>query len=146
MELFNILAKASMRLSAPLTQEFIEVEYRVVDAFDAIVLERGGLVATPANNTMTVNATARYKLRVGLNFEARASEELQIVPYVNGVAYSSNPISIQATGVGKPVEAFWESDINLTAGDVVDIRGRNGDGGTVDIDFTRSTFALTKDS
>lgn len=145
-ELFNILAKASMRLSAPITEVYADNVYSVIHAFDAKVVERGGMIANPATSTITVSDTAWYKLRVGINFTARSSEELQVIAYVNDVPYSSNPISIQAQGTDKPTEAFWESDLQLNAGDVVDLRGKNGDIGNIDIEFTRTTFAVTKDS
>lgn len=142
----NLAAKASMRLASPITQTFNDSVYQVIEAFDTVILERNGIVADEIANSVTVSEDGNYILRIGINFEARGSEELLVMPYVNSLPMTNNPLSIQGNGAGKPTELFWKSDKIFSAGDTITLRGKNGDNGSVDVDITRTTFAITKDS
>ena len=144
-ELFDILSKAAVRLSAPDDQAIDDASWVVLN-FDTVVLERGSITADPLTNTITVSKTGTYEIIAGINADFNAAEELVAVAFINGIQYSDNPIRIQGNGAGKPVSVFWISTVPLTAGDVVDIRMQNGDVGSVTVSIVRVSFSIKGDS
>lgn len=146
MEIFEILAKGGLRLASPIAQDFSDSGYTVMGVFDTSTRERGGVTPHPTENNIAVRDAGDYTLNIGVNFECLATEEFDMIPYVNGVAMSTYPIRLQGAGAGKPVAVTWSSEIVLGAGAVVDIRAINGDAGSVNVTFSRTYFTLLKDS
>ena len=149
-ELTKLDPRGSMRLAVEVVQQFTDdVEPIVMECFDTVVTERTGLVVDPlvgysiSNNTG--HAFASAVVTVGLNIVFPGSESLEVYLYVNGIMYSDNPIVVQGDGNSKPTELFWQSDIALAVGDILDLRGRNEASGSYNCTFTRSTFRVDCD-
>jgi len=144
-EFFDILGKAAMRLATPATQIVGDTDWVTVDC-DTIVVERGGLTASTVTNEITVPKTGLYVFEFGIDAEFAANDELDLVAFVNDVQYSLEPAAMQGNGAGKPENMFWQSTVPLNAGDIIDIRMRNGDTGNVDPFIRRVSFSVIEDS
>ena len=147
-ELFNILAKGAISASvASSAQVFNDAAFTVIEAFDTINVQRGGMTCNIATNTVTVADTGLYTFEGGINADFGANDELQLRGYINGTPTTGQPFSIQGAGTGQPVTTYWISHgVPLTAGDVVDLRAKNGDAGNLQPNIDRVTMTLTKDS
>ena len=143
-ELFTVLAKAAMRLSTPTDQAISDADYTILE-FDEVTVERGGFVCDPAANTITVPSTGLYSAHIGVDGTFPGAEMLEIMVFVNGTAYSPHPLILQGRANQKPVSIFWESTVDLNAGDVLDVRGRNGESGTFTINLQRMYAAVIKE-
>jgi len=144
--------RASLRLSTivsgfQITDDATPV---VMPCFDTVVIEQGGFdgfIDSGVSGSIT-NSTGfeiPALVAIGLNVDFPANETLEVYLYVDGVQYSTLPMIIQGNGNGKPVGLYWESEILLDIGAVLDIRGRNGDAGNYDIEFLRSTLRVDAD-
>lgn len=139
------LPKAAMRAGNPISQEFNDTDWIIIDAFNVVTVSRGGVTADSAANTLTSGAAGHYELRIGLNMIFGSGDEIVFVPYVNGVAITTSAFKLQGEGNDKPVSMYWISEVDLPAGAVIDIRAINGDKGKLDVQFLRSSFALKWD-
>ncbi len=145
MELFAILSKASIRLSAPKDQTFNDTTFERIDVWDTITVERG-LTVDPVTFALKTAEAASYIAVIGIDGDFGTAEEMAVAIYVNGVPYSTNPAALQGRGNGKPVAITWQSTANLNAGDIVDVRLKNTASGSLPIHFRRLYFSLRKDS
>jgi hypothetical protein len=138
--------RGSMRLGTETTQTITDDALPVkATAFDTKVTATQQFEVTPGNYNIRYVGTANIPsaiVSVGLNLEFPGTEEVEIYFYINDSAYSSQPIHAQGRGTGKPVEIYWESDIQLAQNDVMDIRIRNADSGSFDLTYLRSTFRV----
>lgn len=146
-ELFTILGKGALRLGAPKVQNITDVDFVALTCFDTQVKQRGEVTVDAVAGTLTYTGTVAKGavFNIGINADFPGTEELQISAFVNGVAYSGNPTSLQGGGDGKPVDSFWRSEVILQPNDVIDIRGKNGDVGAFDINFLRSSLVIEMD-
>ena len=143
-EFYEILAKASMRLSAPFTQPISDAAYVPLE-YDQVTVERGGMTCDINNNLIRVASTGLYSIKFGVDGNFPGQEMLELMAFVNGVAYSSYPVVLQGRPSQKPVSVFWESTAELTDGDDIDIRGRNAESGTFDLNLQRMYFTIIKE-
>ena len=145
-ELFEILGRAAMRLGSPTVQQFNDTTYEVITPFDTVTVERGGITADHLTNEITVNQDGLYEVFFGIDADFDKGDQLDILIYVNGAAYSNNPAAVQGLGDGKPLSITWGSLVNLNAGDVIDMRCKNGASGNFDCNFRRLFFSVKADS
>ena len=142
-ELFEILAKAAMRLSTPATQEISDSAWTVLE-FDTVTVERGGLVCDEAANTIRVPSTGLYSVHIGVDATFPGSEMIGLMVFVNGVEYSTHNLVLQGRN-SRPVSIFWESTVDLAVDDVVDIRAINDAAGAFDLHVQRMYLAMIKE-
>ena len=143
-EFFEVLTKGAMRLSTPTDQSISDANYVVLE-FDEVTMERGGIICDPTANTITVSSTGPYSVHIGVDGTFPGAEMLELMVYVNGAAYSPHPLILQGRANQKPVSIFWESTVNLDDGDVLDVRGRNGESGTFTLSLQRMYMAVIKE-
>ena len=145
--------RASVRLatSVPAFTITDDLEPVLMPCFDTIVTEQAGFdayidpVDSGGNLTNSTGFSIKCLVAMGLNVDFPANETLEVYVYINGARYSDNPMVMQGEGSGHPVSVYWESEVELADGDTLDIRGRNGDTGSYDIAFLRSTFRMDAD-
>ena len=143
--------RASLRLASTVPSFTItdSVDPVVMPCFDTVVTEQGGFDGFTDANGGTITNTNTFGIKalvaIGLNVDFSANETLEVYLYVNSAQYSTLPMVIQGEGSGHPVGMYWESEIDLPAGAILDIRGRNGDAGNYDIAFLRSTLRADAD-
>ncbi len=147
MDLLQITGKAAMRL-AGLHSQTIDDTYETLECFNAVQAQRGECVAT-VGAVGSLTYTGEYEvdgeLQIGLNVDFAANDELEIIPYVNGVAYADNPLMIRGMGVAKPVAMFWISQMTFAPGDVITLMAKNAIAGALSINFTRTLFCMKID-
>jgi len=145
-ELFDILGRAAMRLSAAIEQVITNSDYEQVEGFDIVTVERGNVQADHLNNQIIVNQDGLFDVSIGIDAEFSQSSELNIAVYVNDQPYSNNPASIQGRGSSKPVSLAWNSLTDLAAGDVIEVRAQSADSDNLAVLFRRLYFSVTADS
>jgi hypothetical protein len=135
-------SRGSMRLNASVTQSISDDAIPVLlNCVDTEVTAKGDFTCNTTTKSITYTGPGSDAiLSVGLNVRFPGTEEIELYLYINDVEYSSQAINVQGKGTTKPVEIYWESDVNLVTGDVMDIRGRNADTGSFDLTFLRTTF------
>ncbi len=139
--------KGSMRLDAPMTQTIGNV-YETMECFTAVSSERGDVdvtVGVVGSIQYTGLAAAEGEFHYGFNAEFASNEEIEVIPYVNGIAYSSNPMVLRGLGSGKPVSFFWISQVTIQPNDIITLMARSSITNDLDITFDRSVFALKID-
>lgn len=135
--------KAALRLSDPISVT-LDNTWIPLTVFDEITVNRGGVIA--GSDQITVSLDAGYIIDIGLNVSLPQTEQIDVMMTINGVHAYSTPISLQGAGINDAPEVLiWTSNKNLVAGDVVAWEVRNGDLGSVDVDFVRSNFGVTRD-
>ena len=145
-EMFDVLAKGAMRLSADKSQD-IDGNWVHLDAFDNTVVERGGIICDPAAGSITVAEDAFYVIHMGLNIFCSQNAVLDARGLVNGVPYDERYFSVWFRGVGKPNGMIWVSHADFNAGDVITLEGRRGDAApTITLEYWRTAFVVKKDS
>ena len=133
---------SSLRTSVLTSQTFTDVTHDIIDIFDELTKESLFVTGDELLNTQTVNVDGYYEVTIALNVEFPGNEELNVYTYVDGIAYSSNPISLRGQGAGNPTELIWTSLMALSAGNVIDMRGSNGIVGSFSCQFIRSRFMV----
>ena len=139
--------KGSMRLDTILVQTIGNV-YETMECFTAVSSERGDVdvtVGIVGSIEYTGTAPAEGEIHYGFNAEFASNEEIEVIPYVNGIAYSSNPMVLRGLGTGKPVSFFWISQVTIQPNDVITLMARSSITNDLDITFDRSVFALKID-
>lgn len=146
-ELFEIIGKGALRLADEKTQVIGDTNFVKIDCFNQLVIQRGGVLADASDSSLTYDAqeSVHAELRIGINVEFASTEEIEFVAYINGEEYSSNYARIQGNGAGKPVSAFWISEITVNPADKIEIRGRNADNGNLNLTYHRTTLVLKID-
>jgi hypothetical protein len=141
-ELLDILAKGAMRLSAP-TSQSISDAFSVLE-FDAVTVERGGMVCDVDANTISVPSTGIYSVHIGIDATFPGSEMIGIMVFVNGAAYSPHNLVLQGRNA-KPVALFWESTVTLSENDTIDVRAISEDSGNFTLNLQRMYAAIIKE-
>lgn len=147
MELLQIQGKGALRLSGDLTQIIGDV-YETMECFTDITTERGNVaVSAGAVGSLTYTGANPVdgEIHYGVNADFASNDELDIMPYINGVAYSDDPMIIRGLGVGKPVTMFWISQVHLEPSDVITLMARNAAGGDISVTFQRTVFTMKID-
>ena len=142
-ELFDILGKTAVKLSAPTSLGLNDTTYTVIP-YDEVVLNRGALHANLPS--VVVDKSGYYEVKIGIDAAFPGQEELQAMAFINGAAASPNAMAIQGRGANKPVSMYWAVTVQLNAGDSIDVRAKNGDNGDVTLDFIRSKLTVESDS
>ena len=137
----HTITRGAMRLATPTDHSFNDASYTVVD-MDTVAQQSGDLSVDISTNSITVNKDGVYKVSLGVDAGFGGQEELQLMVHIDGVEYSQYPMAIQGRGANKPVSIFWENTVNLSAGDTLDLRGKNGDIGSFTLHVQRATLAL----
>jgi len=121
-----VTAKAALRLVAASGQTFTTTQWDKLH-FDAVTLQRNGITATAtgADHSITVSVGGWYEVFFGISCIFPTQDVLELVAYINGVEYSSQYTEAVGQGTGDPIVMAWKSTVQLTAGDVLDLRGRN---------------------
>ena len=136
--------KGALRLSSPILNVILDETWVDMNLFDQVTVERGGIIVTP--HAIKVQQNSNYQVTVGVNVSLKQSEELDIMMTVNGVHAYSEPLKVQGAGDdNKPVALTWISNVDLLNGDVVAWQARNGEAGSVSVDFTRTNFSVRRD-
>lgn len=147
-------AKTVVRLDAHIVQTISdEVEPKPLTCADVIAYQIGGFEATIVGNVPTLintgGALTIASVAIGLNVDIDAlGGQLDVCIYrstdngANWLPCADTPVSIQGLGAGKPLSFYWESDIAIAAGEMFQLRGRNGDNGSFDCTFMRTSFRL----
>ncbi len=146
MELFDILGRAVMRLSAPYSQVFGQGVFSIVTGFDINQLERGNVEADHLVNEITVLADGFYDVTVQVSAEFASGDELQMMIFINDAQLSANPVGIQGRGTGRPVYFAWTFLHQFVAGDVMDLRMQNGESGNLNCLLKRLYLDVKADS
>ena len=136
-------ARASMRLATPVDQDFNDTTWTVME-YDTITQVRGDITADINTNSITVGSDGVYDVLIGVDAAFGGSEELNVMAFVNGSAYSPNAMAIQGRTSNKPVSLFWHTTVQLSAGMEIDVRGINGDSGAFTINMQRMYFSVYK--
>jgi len=122
-----------------------DVSFSIIPMFDSVVTERGGFEAN-LNGYSIGNASAPNQssvvVSIGLNINFPSNETLELQLFINDQPYSDENFYIRGIGDNIPVAFFWQSELSLAEGDMLDVRGRNATGGTVDLDIVRTHFRL----
>ncbi len=147
MELLQIQGKGALRLSGDLTQ-VIGDTYETMECFTDITSERGDVAVTAGlvgSIEYTGATPVEGELHYGVNADFASNDELAIMPYVNGVEYSDDPMIIRGLGVGKPATMFWISQVDLNPNDVVTMMAKNNTSGDISVTFQRTVFTMKID-
>jgi hypothetical protein len=134
--------RASMRLNSPSNVTATDIDY-VKFPLDEVVSE-AGCTASAANHNITIGATGSYAVTRGIIAGFNSGEELAIMVFINNNPYSTYPLTVQGRSNSKPVSVFWTDEVPLTTGDVVDIRVKNYDTGSVTFHVKRATLQVRK--
>ncbi len=140
-ELGSILAIGSMRIGTPGEQTFASGVYSKV-AFDDLTRTSPGVSASIVTDEITIAENGFYELDYRLNVVFPGTEVMQLMPYVNDAAYSTEPVSGVGEGTGDPIAVMWTSGVYLFAGNVVDLRAANSAPGDLVADIRRGTFSI----
>ena len=143
-ELMTILAKGAMHLVTPAVQNINDTDWRILE-FDQATVERGGITCEVANNSITVASTGVYTVNMGINATFPGTEEIDVIAFVNGTQYSQYSFNLRGTGTNRPTAIFWQSTVNLADGDVIDLRCKNGKGGSFDLELLRMYLCVIKE-
>ena len=141
--------RATGRLTAPETVTITDTTTLVLPVADEARTQRGGFEVDITRHAL-VNASGKAYdsviVTVGLNVRFPGNEQLDIWVYVNDVAYSAVEFTMQGRGNQKPQSIFWQSDVSLADGDIIDIRGTSPDAGTsYDLVIERTQFRIDAD-
>ena len=139
-ELFAILESASMRLVTQVNEDFDDTAFALITAFDTVVHTSTNVIADASANTITVNKAGLYEVNFGFLFSFPGTEEIELIPFINGTATVDVGAGLQGRTATKPVSFYWSSTIELSAGDVIDLRAKNAASGSVTCTFYRSRF------
>lgn len=136
--------KGALRLSAPVQDVVIGNVWVPLLIFDAVIVQRGGILV--AGDQITVRQSANYEVNIGVNASLAQTEQLDIMMTINGVHAYNSPLSLQGLGINDaPSGMTWVSNVPLVTGDVIAWEVRNGDPGSVSIEFLRSNFSVRRD-
>ena len=146
-ELFNVLAKGALSITAPTTQVFDDVAAAKITVFDNILVTRGGIIPSIPDSDIEVPKTGSFDVILAGSIEMGISDELNFGIYVNGVLESTEMAQIQGKGAGTPVPFNWSaSDVGMSAGNTLDVRAMNAKPGNVSVDFRSLFLAVKADS
>ena len=135
---------AAMRLGSDRTLTFTDdVTPILMQIFDTIVVEQGGFDADLATYSITAGVGVNYaQVSIGINAQFPGTEILEFQVFINGSPYAGADFYLKGDGSDKPIAFYWQSIVPLSAGDVIDLRGRNDASGSVDITFRRTHFSI----
>jgi len=137
--------RATLHLGSPITITIGDSPVKI-NVFDTAVTSRGGFTADAANSRL-INDTGvtvdSVIVSIGLNVHFNGTEVLDIFAYVNGNPYSNYEFTLRGSGDTKPQAIFWQSDITLNDGDIIEIYAVNGkDASDIDVTFQRTQFRI----
>ena len=127
----------------PVAQGFNDVSFTKVTVFSAVQFQRGNITASAIDDQVVINVNEDYEISAGVNVEMTTTEQLDMAFFINNVQVGT-VVKVQGRGAGKPVYLSGNSFASLTAGNIVDIRARNGDAGTVNVTFQAANLAVRK--
>jgi len=140
-------AKGSMRLQGDLIQ-VIGNAYETMECFNAVSSERGDIdvtVGSVGSIQYTGLVAVEAEIQYGINADFASNEELEVIPYINGVPYSDDPVFMRGLGTNKPVSFFWISQVTLQPNDIITLMARSSITNDITVNFQRSVLAMKID-
>ena len=135
---------AALRLETQQDQVFTDSAFTVIE-FDKLITQGDSVKGDISINAIGVQSAGIYEVSFGFNAEFNTGDEIALIVVVNGVEYSTTPNVIQGRGNGRPVSTYWKSVVNLEAGAIIQIAGKNFDAGNLTAKIKRLHFAVKKD-
>ena len=146
--LVGLPSKGSMRLEGDLVQ-VIGNTYETMECFNAVSSQRGEVLVTAgAVGSIQYTGTEidrEAELHYGINADFASNEEIEVIPYLNGVEYSDDPITLRGLGNGKPVSFFWISQVTLQPNDIITLMARSSITNDITVTFQRTVLAMKID-
>ena len=146
--LVGLPSKGSMRLEGDLVQ-VIGNTYETMECFNAVSSQRGEVLVTAgAVGSIQYTGTEidrEAELHYGINADFASNEEIEVIPYLNGVEYSDDPITLRGLGNGKPVSFFWISQVTLQPNDIITLMARSSITNDITLTFQRTVLAMKID-
>jgi len=133
----------SGRLATDYTITITKPNFEIA-AFDTVVIETPGVEVNEAAHTITVEQDGYYKMTFSFNGYFSGNDTMKIMPFINGVEYSSNYILKAGEGTNDDIVVSWTSITPLVAGDVLDLRIGNDDlsNGNITLHVKRLFFGV----
>jgi len=122
----------------PVTQIFNDTTFTTINGFDEVTIQTSLITPNTVNNTITVLENGIYMFTGGLSLTFPGPEELGVMWFVNNVAISPNPISLDGRGVNNSITTSWESIATLKKDDIVTMKAINLSTGN----FTANMLAM----
>ena len=115
--------------------------------FEQKGMEVGDMIVDITNKNITVPKDGWYKVVLGVNAIFPGADNLSVMVYVNDSPYSTNPTNRAGEGNGDEVILNWVSVVQLTAGDVIDLRAQNAPtgSGNLNLHMKRLFFGVELD-
>ena len=138
--------KVAMQISGFTThsQTFTAGSYDIIDAFDAIQIERGSMSASTVGNSITVLADGMYEIQLGINISgASTSSALDMKIYVDGVTFS--PVFHLDVENNKSTSMYWSGNRAFSSGQTITLCATKHGVNDVTVDYSNSRFAITRD-
>jgi len=155
-ELSRLAPKASVRKAVTNTQLILSAEATPLELATDVITQRTGFTASVTDNVPTLvngnKALESVNISIGLNVSVSSKfDVLALLLYVStdGVVwteFSPNPIVIQGPGEDSPVSFFWQSDIEMASGQMLQMWGKSMSGSDFTISMGRSTFKIEADN
>jgi len=144
--------RASMRLTAQwnvnLTKAWTPFDF---DGGSKCAIVQDRRITTDiSDGSFLVPEDGSYVIKLGIQAEMKDNHGIEMVPMVDGVAYSTNPIIMWAsdtwhTDVKAISSMYWESQMTLTAGQKVTFAVKSYYNNTHNVHFQRIAWSITQD-
>ena len=115
----------------------------MVFPLDEVVTAKACTVDATAH-TIKIASTGDYTVSRGVIAGFNGQEEMAIMLFVNGVEYSTYPLTVQGKSNSKPVSIYWTDEVSLSKDDVIELRVKNSDTGNVTFHVKRATLQVRK--
>ena len=135
-----LAARANNDLVNELTTSYSKV--RLVDTVGVSQANEHMAISIP-NDNITINTTGVYKLRASGTITAPSNAEVQFAYFLNGTQINPGGVPVfEGKGTSSPVLVIDSDVVSLSAGDVLEIRGKSDGSNTVTV--KSMTFTIEK--
>ena len=135
------LGEISLTAAAP-AQDFTDVEYTIVTAFDKIQFERGVNCDLPSDSIILLE-DGNYKVSISAVAEFDKNSSLDLAVMVNGVVSESFG-NIQGLGAGKGTQMGGADVDPMVIGDVIQLAAKRGELGSVSVVFVKARIIVSR--
>jgi len=122
------LAHLGMIAVPPVTQ-VTTTTYTKVTVMDVVQVQRGAITPSAITDSITIGITGIYELSPSINVASPSSSELVFTLFVDGVQ-SGEEVYLQGQGATKPTFVGGTHFVQLTAGQVIDMRMKSATSAT----------------
>jgi len=122
------LAHLGMIATPPVTQTNTTTYAKVV-VMDTVQVQRGTITPSATTDNITIGLTGIYELSPSINVASPANSELVFTLFVDGVQ-SGEEVYLQGQGATKPTFVGGTHFVQLTAGQVIDMRMKSATSAT----------------